>query len=544
MNPVENEAVVAELLRSLEGSVELVEKRADLPGLKARPGWTSWRVMREERSRSRKQEKTHQKKKHQKRRKEWAKKCKQEEEESQQDPVVGEEKAKDESSGATPATGASDEAAAQMAKDGETPTAEEEAEEESRNVWKRDLGPPPSWDEETLRERAKGVGFKEFATYEDVPEEWRRKVRPSSFPPTPEEVAKFGLDKCMRCLPQDMNTGGFFVALFKKVAPLSAKAQERAKLLALENRPDAASDLDDETSPPATKMAKIEPTDAAMEDAAEVDSSETKSGLDTEMETADSKVNASGEDPAEADVVDDENTKKAPTGKPLLRGRGRTRGDMGNERFLNVDDALWGPLIEFYGLKPSFPRNQLMARACGDAKILYFISNSITSNLIDRGIQDRLTVINSGLKAFERNSKDCLVNYRVAQEGIHFVAPHMTKQKIVADPMDFVKCIAPGGIRLEATFTKEFTEKVRALAVGSFVVALNGYEMDIFKKMFLVMWRCRGDAINCLVAKVEMEGMRSKLRALGEVSITPDPPPRPEITKDPAEKEVSQDVPK
>jgi hypothetical protein len=51
------------------------------------------------------------------------------------------------------------------------------------------------------------------------------------------------------------------------------------------------------------------------------------------------------------------------------------------------------------------------------------------------------------------------------------------------------------------------------LEPGSFVVALKGYERDVFQKLFLVMWRCRGDAVDCLVAKVEMEGMKSKLRA-------------------------------
>ena len=64
MNPVENEAVVAEILREADGAVELVEKRSDMPGLRARPGWTSWRVMREDRtnSQSRKQRENQKKK--------------------------------------------------------------------------------------------------------------------------------------------------------------------------------------------------------------------------------------------------------------------------------------------------------------------------------------------------------------------------------------------------------------------------------------------------------------------------------------------------
>ena len=52
--------------------------------------------------------------------------------------------------------------------------------------------------------------------FEEVPEEKRRKVSPSLFPPTEEEAKEFHLERCMRFLPQSMNTGGFFVAVLEK----------------------------------------------------------------------------------------------------------------------------------------------------------------------------------------------------------------------------------------------------------------------------------------------------------------------------------------
>ena len=45
MNPIENEAVVAEILCSSDGSLELVDRRSDMEGFVARPGWTSWKVI-------------------------------------------------------------------------------------------------------------------------------------------------------------------------------------------------------------------------------------------------------------------------------------------------------------------------------------------------------------------------------------------------------------------------------------------------------------------------------------------------------------------
>ncbi|KXS20297.1 S-adenosyl-L-methionine-dependent methyltransferase [Gonapodya prolifera JEL478] len=44
-NPIENEAVVAELLRIADGSFELLDVSAELPGLIRRPGLTSWKVV-------------------------------------------------------------------------------------------------------------------------------------------------------------------------------------------------------------------------------------------------------------------------------------------------------------------------------------------------------------------------------------------------------------------------------------------------------------------------------------------------------------------
>lgn len=156
-----------------------------------------------------------------------------------------------------------------------------------------------------------------------------------------------------------------------------------------------------------------------------------------------------------------------------------------------------------------------MVRSNGQAKLIYFMSGAIKKELIDRGLQDKVMPINSGLKAFERNTKrECEVDYRVTQEAIHFIAPHMTKRVVVADPEDYVRCLGPGGIRL-SKFSPEFAEAVRALTIGSFVVALRGYERNVSEKMFIVMWRCRGDAMNCLVSKPEMDGMFSKLRGKG-----------------------------
>lgn len=59
-----------------------------------------------------------------------------------------------------------------------------------------------------------------YDKYEDVPEKWQTVVRPQMFPPQPEDLDKFHLDRCIRILPHHQDTGGFFVAVLEKSAPL------------------------------------------------------------------------------------------------------------------------------------------------------------------------------------------------------------------------------------------------------------------------------------------------------------------------------------
>ncbi|KAK6054781.1 hypothetical protein COOONC_07714 [Cooperia oncophora] len=51
----------------------------------------------------------------------------------------------------------------------------------------------------------------------DVPEQLRKMICESCFPPSEEETASLHLDYCMRIVPHHQDTGGFFVALLEKV---------------------------------------------------------------------------------------------------------------------------------------------------------------------------------------------------------------------------------------------------------------------------------------------------------------------------------------
>jgi tRNA (cytosine34-C5)-methyltransferase len=127
-NPIENEAVVSELLRRAGGSLELVDCSDKLPGLITRPGMSDWQVAWQPSKKSKKKG----------------------------------------SNG-----------------DGEPPSLADSL------VW--------------------------FGDYDAVPEQLRGfRVVKSMFPSTQSEV-RDQIRRCMRIFPTDQNTGGFFVALIRKV---------------------------------------------------------------------------------------------------------------------------------------------------------------------------------------------------------------------------------------------------------------------------------------------------------------------------------------
>jgi hypothetical protein len=86
----------------------------------------------------------------------------------------------------------------------------------------------------------------------------------------------------------------------------------------------------------------------------------------------------------------------------------------------------------------------------------------------------------------------------------------MTKRKVVLDRSDFIKCMGQGAVPC-SDFSDDVAKQIREFSLGAFAVALRGFEKNINKKLFLTMWRCKGDNVNCLVAKPELDGMRSKL---------------------------------
>ncbi|XP_065095378.1 tRNA (cytosine(34)-C(5))-methyltransferase [Ochlerotatus camptorhynchus] len=62
--------------------------------------------------------------------------------------------------------------------------------------------------------------MKFYKTIDEVPDMYRTVIRQQMFPPAAEDAAKYNLERCIRVLPHQQNTGGFFIALLEKKKPL------------------------------------------------------------------------------------------------------------------------------------------------------------------------------------------------------------------------------------------------------------------------------------------------------------------------------------
>lgn len=148
-NPVENEAVVAELLRLSRGSVQLCDVSARLPALPRRPGLRTWRV----------------------------------------------------------ATG----------------------EPGGELQWHDSCETVPEEARARRRVRGRGHVCLRLLTCPCPAAQPQRRVHRSAFPPPAHEADALGLSRCLRFLPHDSDSGGFFAAVLTKTGPLPASSGRGAR---------------------------------------------------------------------------------------------------------------------------------------------------------------------------------------------------------------------------------------------------------------------------------------------------------------------------
>jgi len=457
MSPYEDEASVAELLRSSNGTLELVDPREFLPLFKARPGLSTWYVLDDKNASKR----------------------------AQKQRVYREERAakfaaldasKSEGADAAGETGAAGDAEGDGGDDDNTNQAPDRI----------------TTHDDPKVQAAIDMGFDLYTDYEQVPPYLKDKIRKSLFPPTAEEAEWMHLERCMRCVPHDEDTGGFFVATLRKVekANFAAKAEARAEHAAKraatgENR-EAVTTMDSQPQGAGTAT----DADADADDAANSASVNQKGLVDYavwEQEYYEKARDFYGLDA---------------TARP--RDAFYTRMDPANQKGGNAA-AQGKPKGVFY-----FPPPTREILKCCDLK-----------------------VVSAGIKVFERKKEGGqgpAGEYRLCQDGIQALAPFMTKRVVNITVQDMCNLLN-GGLVSYSTMHADTVAALSVLEKGPIVCMYTFNSADVVAENtnhehvtptsrvppLCVICSVNGNtrAMNVLCGKTDAEGVRHSLQSMG-----------------------------
>ncbi|KAL6575929.1 hypothetical protein OROHE_000400 [Orobanche hederae] len=291
------------------------------------------------------------------------------------------------------------------------------------------------------------------------------------------EVSSLPLQHCMRIVPHDQNSGAFFIAVLHKVSCLPANEKKCTSL---------PEETDSSSTRPQKQMNEVEENpdgDIDLTGAADVEIYEPTSDAEllgtgiyeVPLDTDQNEINQENEK-EETEPLPDE---KMATGKRKLQIQGRWRG-VDPVIFYNDDSAV-GRIIEFYGIKESFPfKGHLVTRNndMDHVKRIYYVSVSVKEVVrLNFLAGEQLKIASVGLKMFERQtskegtSTPCI--FRISSEGLPLILPHISKQILYASPVDFKHLLQYKSVKFSDFVNPVVGEKASQLMLGCCVVFLS-----------------------------------------------------------------------
>jgi tRNA (cytosine34-C5)-methyltransferase len=270
--------------------------------------------------------------------------------------------------------------------------------------------------------------LKFFKKFEDVPAELRTVVHKEVFPPDVDAVSSFNLQNCMRVLPHQQDTGGFFIAVLekRKMLPWEQKIDERS-------------------------------VEAFSRKSDEQFAAQQATNTDTEQPRKKKKFNFGFRE------------------DPFV--------------FFAPDEELFGVIKKFYDLSDDFNPECLLTRcATGKKKNIYLSSPQIREIL--RNNENNVKFINSGVKTFSRcDNRNMECGFRLAHEGLHNVDSYIgDRRRVHVEKSDLEKILNnlnPIDPPLAADMSESVQKQILNVGPGSCIIQYKDDSVDLR----LVGWR-------------------------------------------------------
>ena len=300
------------------------------------------------------------------------------------------------------------------------------------------------------------------------------------FPPA--EIESLGMEKVLRIYPHSQNTGGFFVAVLEKTAAIGRIDNANSRLARL--RTAQSSDAVDQTE----RADAIDQHNDVIDQDDDVNDSQ-----DIEQE-----VEKPGK--VEQDKKDGE--------KPV-EFSGRKESPF---IFLDEDNSTLAKCRRDYGLDPNFAKGLFVVRSetkTDDFTLIYLVSEKAKPVLSN----ERLKVINSGVKIFKKSSGDSDVPYRICSEGVSTIAPYLSQKRHLNVDMDVLRILIQNGYPKFESFSEEIKTKFEKMDYGSGMLSFDPKQIPGCKMKHLIslpFFRAK-TSVSLLLNKAERKSLLYRL---------------------------------
>ncbi|CAO3676923.1 unnamed protein product [Umbelopsis vinacea] len=334
---------------------------------------------------------------------------------------------------------------------------------------------------------------------EDIQEPRRRSKYPlSMFPPA--NVQDIPLERCLRIYPHEQDTGGFFVAVFEKVAPMTGVDNAYLAHIKGEN-------IDTEELLESEKKDEQLLENVAPKEEEEVTIEAAKPEEETAVEGPEVPSKRVAEENVSANkrskkVKDDEQLKEAPF------------------ELMAPDNADILEATEFYGLAPTFPKTQFLLRSMeGNSKnrSIYFVSDAVKT-ILNAKDSSRLRLVNTGVKTFVRQGSpmDGGSPLRISSDGLALLTPHVSDKRCIDLSTDELRAIVTKAFPKIEEFDPSSIERLTALEPGCCIFRYDTSKLSDSKQrglwlpLTLPVWKARV-SFNLLLNKKEKKSLSLRL---------------------------------
>ncbi|RDX80861.1 tRNA (cytosine(34)-C(5))-methyltransferase, partial [Mucuna pruriens] len=323
-----------------------------------------------------------------------------------------------------------------------------------------------------------------------------------------EEVSDFPLERCMRLVPHDQNTGAFFIAVLQKVSPLPAIQVKPRKEV------DKYVDPANQGNKDAQEL-QINPLESTPEEISEANIN------DNEPNAADLKVSSVKREEVDFKKAQDpcnvENITKNTPGKRKLQIQGKWRGI--DPVVFFKDEVIINSIKAFYGIGEQFPFNGHLVTRNSDTshvKRIYYISKSVKDVLeLNFSVGQQLKLTSVGLKIFERQTscegRSAQCAFRITSEGLPLILPHISKQILRVSAIDLKHLLQYRAVKFADFVDAEFGERAANLMPGCCVVVLGEGALQVNESTIAIgCWKGRA-SLTVMVSALECQELLERL---------------------------------